>query len=921
MRIKITDLYQDRTSFIDGNADIIDAWLTVLFPEQAADVEPEEGLETLVDHINRMVQGYDIEIEPIEGLAKSELVKFQTPPKAFPNLPGKKRLVETGRLQGSVQTRPIETRGQEVAPLTMKQAKLRRQLQLNKRRVARLAAGQKVADVGDFKTLAQMRAFVNQPYNPLHRGTFMGFAQSHTGYAVARPKTSGSMMGTMQHENLHALFNHVGIQYSDIERKNLARNILFALPEQFRDTIEEFAQTGKNNEQPEEKLARIYNYLNSKEDRDKFHEGHEHGHNTRRTMSRHMKRAARFIQAISEIVDEQWLRPDVPWARYDAWGKWIHRPKKVAKSEDLKKAPVEFNPDPSWSEGVAEEGPLDMTHISSQPVEGGLHLHHWGFNGDTPQNHYYGRYFLTDDPNMPEPEGYKPDPDADTYPVRAMVGGNVHRNGDLEITALAVHPQHAGKGYGRTLLTKLASIHPVIKTHGTVSGKATEAFRKLKRDKRFAVKLGREGTDEPHEIRLRGGPDLTIKPDQSVIKKAEARVRADLKAQQPVDKVQVLYFSKRMVKAEVNSEVVQDMLGFMPQHDRLFRAAQWLSGKKVTADAIRQALWDHDGDLEDAALSAHGLELSDTNRRALHEAADMLGHGLRKDEERALQLQPAVAVLDEGKETVDDVNHAIQEKKVKPIALTGKHSGGMLLAEGKDHTYLLKPGSGGVSPAKGVAEEIASQSRREAAFYHLAALWELEEAVPQTELITIGGREYAAIHMLPLDWKNLSKIAKKDRNRVLNALNRYREAGDLHQWAVLDFVAGNPDRHGQNEMISPKNEIKLIDHGSAFAGAHFDPPNDKKSFIPYYLRAWTEGGKFAAQGPERKLLSMPTLNHARDRELRKWVLELDVSRTREVLVRYGIDPEPTLSRLAAVKSIRGRMAEGINRFWSGVSSP
>ncbi len=80
MRIYVHHLYQQETQVLEGTEEQLDAQLAELFPDQAADVDPDEGLMELIEHLNHEIQGVDIEPEQAE-----ELNKAQTPPD-FPKL-------------------------------------------------------------------------------------------------------------------------------------------------------------------------------------------------------------------------------------------------------------------------------------------------------------------------------------------------------------------------------------------------------------------------------------------------------------------------------------------------------------------------------------------------------------------------------------------------------------------------------------------------------------------------------------------------------------------------------------------------------------------------------------------------------------------------------------------------------------------
>ena len=222
-------------------------------------------------------------------------------------------------------------------------------------------------------------------------------------------------------------------------------------------------------------------------------------------------------------------------------------------------------------------------------------------------------------------------------------------------------------------------------------------------------------------------------------------------------------------------------------------------------------------------------------------------------------------------------------------------------------------------PQAGIREEKANPSRREACFWHVAEAWGIGSFVPRTDLMLLNNKEVAAIHFLPRTWTNLEKLRKQDPNLPTRILEKYRHSGDLHKWAVLDVVIANCDRHGGNLMIGPEeNEypVKLIDHGSTFAGDGFDPVNDKRTFTPYYLRAWRLSD-WEKLSPEEKLRGMPLAASSTDAQLKNWVDSLDANTLEHLLLQYGINPAPTLKRLAKVKSLvdQPSFSQAINALW------
>ena len=369
----------------------------------------------------------------------------------------------------------------------------------------------------------------------------------------------------------------------------------------------------------------------------------------------------------------------------------------------------------------------------------------------------------------------------------------------------------------------------------------------------------------------------------------------------------------------VNSSVAHDMMGFSPHAEQPFEAAKFLAGGiSITEEDARKALLEADGDVEMAALLAYRLPTDESNLNALRAIVAMGEFG--KADPTPEVAKKAIALFDSGKDVAKAITDAYTDAFVFPLKLGGKHSKGVLIARDQNtkKSYILKPGSGKQSPAAGAREELANQSRREAAFYHIAKEWGLFDFIPRCELINIEGIEYAAIQLLPWDYKTLDKEKRNDHGLPRRVLLPYLKDGALHKWATMDFVMGNPDRHGQNLMVNPEGRVELIDHGSAFAGKDFDPANDEDSFIPYYLRAWAIDS-FSALSPEEKLSMTPRVSTQVAKTLEKWVFDIKESTVEAICSSYGINPQPTLDRLAIVKRevLSRPLDEAINELWVG----
>jgi hypothetical protein len=112
--------------------------------------------------------------------------------------------------------------------------------------------------------------------------------------------------------------------------------------------------------------------------------------------------------------------------------------------------------------------------------------------------------------------------------------------------------------------------------------------------------------------------------------------------------------------------------------------------------------------------------------------------------------------------------------------------------------------------------------------------------------------------------------------------------------------------------------VKLIDHGSAFAGRHFDPSYDKNSFIPFYLRfSCPNGTNFHALSSKEKLRYMQRCTPDALTSLTRWFNTIRGEDLERILPMYGIDPAPEVERLARLRQMATSQAldVAVNRFW------
>ena len=327
-------------------------------------------------------------------------------------------------------------------------------------------------------------------------------------------------------------------------------------------------------------------------------------------------------------------------------------------------------------------------------------------------------------------------------------------------------------------------------------------------------------------------------------------------------------------------------------------AAEFLCGHVITDAEFRQGLLECDSKPEVAALIAAGLDpikdLKDINA--------ILSMALKKSEvnDEPVVFKTVLGVTEGCNKFAKLVNEANDNRTINPISFgEGRHSVGLLVAKTPEGTdLLLKPGSGPQNPALGEEESGLSQCKREACFYACACLMGLGNYLPECHLLLLDGTEYAGLELLSYAYHNFNDIHEEDPNLARRILWLYND-GLLHQWAAMDYILGNPDRNAGNIMAS-NTVIKLIDHGSAFAGASFNPPLDKYSFIPYYLRAVCPSG-FSTMLISDKLRYMPRMKPEDNERVKEWLVKLDPNLLKTVIEGYGIDSSPELQRLAKLQ--------------------
>lgn len=272
--------------------------------------------------------------------------------------------------------------------------------------------------------------------------------------------------------------------------------------------------------------------------------------------------------------------------------------------------------------------------------------------------------------------------------------------------------------------------------------------------------------------------------------------------------------------------------------------------------------------------------------------------------------------LPTGQAVADDVGAACSAGTISTVDLHGVHVDGVLLARSPHAKWLLKPGHGDQIQT-GLDDSAAGQAAREAAYYGAACALGLGDIVVETHLLYLDSKPYAAIRLLPPQYRDGNAVAKDDPglpHRLFGGL--YRATGDLHKWAALDFVLGNTDRNAGNVMLTEDGKVKLIDHGSSMAGVDFDPQTPT-TYVPWYLRIASPGWN-QIHDPDTRAKALPRVSKQVEGELRSWLTSRDPEALEAAIRSYGIDPAPMMARLRRLQEHAGVMAAdlAVNRAWT-----
>jgi hypothetical protein len=369
--------------------------------------------------------------------------------------------------------------------------------------------------------------------------------------------------------------------------------------------------------------------------------------------------------------------------------------------------------------------------------------------------------------------------------------------------------------------------------------------------------------------------------------------------------------------AEAEFNLAKEMLGFSFQADSYFDTARWMAGVEQSISRLhyRQVLLKHDGDIELAALAAYGFDFTDENLRALR---GLVGSGsLAKAEEQPVPPpESLVPAHPDGTDAAEEVRRGFDAGTFRIVAAEREALEGLDDGDGPgDQAPVPAQARLGrqPSPASGVHEEDASQSRREAAFWHVADALHLGEYLPRADLLYIDGKEVAAIQMLPLSFKNLGDAAKSYKAvipQAHDAVSRLRDHAQvghprLHPRQPGPALAEPHARHRRREDHAADRPRLGDGRRQLRSGA-------RRELLHPLLPARVHLDEVRPDGPGQQLRQMPTAGIDGEKALARWLRDIDQKRLAAKLQSYGIDPEPMVARLEYIKMLPGPKDQGIN---------
>lgn len=268
------------------------------------------------------------------------------------------------------------------------------------------------------------------------------------------------------------------------------------------------------------------------------------------------------------------------------------------------------------------------------------------------------------------------------------------------------------------------------------------------------------------------------------------------------------------------------------------------------------------------------------------------------------------------------IQQSYSENLVFDVKLGGKFSNGTAIAidSKNDVNWLLKPDVTKPSVAKGVQEQPATKSTREACFAYVGKKYVSDQVYPEVVCLTLDGHPAAAIKLDDPGLRNIAFLEKAPQGRqaIEDIFKEHAKTGELWRWLFLDFILANTDRHSGNVLIDPATGlVRLIDHGAAFATKLFDP-GSYGTFVPYYVRAGVTD--FTHKDPKSKYNSMLKPLAGQEQQLVDWIASLADSGMFHAIESFGIDTSVIKERFEQLQGSDTPIDLLLN-IWAGLIHP
>lgn len=739
-------------------------------------------------------------------------------------------------------------------------------------------------------------------------------------------------LSTKHHEDFHMMMNRIGSKYGPNARYKVTQKLMNSLPKEHQDAVNHYVKTkfgGKNPHSSymthEENISHLLNYLNSPSARTRYHFTARHTPDQKRAVNTKLKQAFRMIQNNARNMDESWLKSEIEGNTLEKFQTPPTFPN-IGIGDDRRETPIVDTPSEIYNKKVlmadAKLGQVEDTRENKRE-----------YMDQYAKNKASGKTLGIPGRNLSFSRSNRLRGDSALgQSNNAPLATQQHEN--LHLLLNRVEAKY-GKRAKQNLVHNLWNTIPEENKNALIHHVASKNAGKdlhptVWHEEHLAHLLNYLNTPEVRdEYHNNAGHTSEQKLEiQSKLKQAHKIVN---KAAKMADKkwlnrvlhksmYEDLSKSEEWDLSDQEKESIYDNLRVYRENDYPeFKAAKFISsGYEPSQEEMNDALGNNEGDYESAALQAYKIPHTEENIKTLREIVSL--NSLNKSDIEVAAIPRVVkAVFPDGEWLAEIVRQGFYTRNIKPIGLSGQHSSGTAVVKdlNTDQVYLLKPGSGNLSNALGVKEEQADSSTREVVFSKIANLSGLGMYVAPAELLLMDNNKVAGVNFFGKDYRSLGKLRHDKELDLMPIFNKYLQSGILYKWAVLDYILGQTDRHANNMMMNRNGDVKLIDAGSAFAGPSFSPATDPKSFIPFYLRVFCQRD-FKTLTPTEREEIMPKISKEADVALAHWIDNLPEGNMVKLMSEYGINPDPSISRLKTIKSYPGSKSEFIRKFYSNL---